>query len=56
MVNLKTFFFNFIAKNVGLIILREQLKEVVVPDQTGEVSTPIGKVTYEISQIKIYDM
>jgi hypothetical protein len=43
-------------KNVGLILLRQQIGEVRVPDQSGSVGSPIGTIEWRISNIRIYDI
>jgi len=43
-------------KNVGLVLLREKIKEVHVPDQSGKVSSPVGKIEWRVSSIRVYDI
>jgi lipopolysaccharide-binding protein len=43
-------------KTVGLVLLREKIKEVHVPDQKGKVSSPVGKIEWSITNIRVYDI
>jgi lipopolysaccharide-binding protein len=41
------------ARDIGMAVLRRELGNLKIPDQTGQAGTPIGKITWWLSNLRI---